>query len=232
MRRNFLLRLLPAFSLVIGIGVPAASAVVQDRITTSVSSSNQVAIPDSVHPKVKLATDLGPAASDKKLQSMSLRFSMTPAQTAALDQLLIDQQNPSSPRYHQWLTPAQYGAQFGLSGADIAKVTAWLSSEGFTVTGVANGGTFVTFDGTVGQAQTAFATSIHTLSLNGETHFANVTDVSVPSALAGVVMGITGLHDFRLKPRIQKADALRPQYTLAATGNHYMAPGDFYKIYN
>ena len=30
---------------------------------------------------------------------------MTDAQQAALTQLLIDQQNPASPRYHQWLTP-------------------------------------------------------------------------------------------------------------------------------
>jgi len=33
--------------------------------------------------------------------------------------------------------------------------------EGFTVTGVANGGTFVTFDGTVAQAEAGFGTSIH-----------------------------------------------------------------------
>jgi subtilase family serine protease len=232
MRRNSVPRLLLTLIALIAIGVSAASAAVQNRITAEISARSTAPISGSVHPKVKLATDLGFAPGNQKLQSMSLRFSMSQAQTAALDQLLIDQQNPSSPRYHQWLTPAQYGAQFGLSSADIAKVTAWLTSQGFTVTGVANGGTFVTFDGTVAQAQTAFATSIHTLSLNGETHFANVTEASVPAAFAGVVMSITGLHDFRLKPRIQKANALHPQFTQASSGIHYMAPGDFYKIYN
>ena len=71
-------------------------------------------------------------------------------------------------------------------------MSTWLTSQGFTVTGVANGGTFITLTATVAQAQTAFNTSIHSLRLNGENHFANVTDISVPSAFAGVVVGVTG----------------------------------------
>jgi subtilase family serine protease len=44
-------------------------------------------------------------------------------------------------------------------------------------------------------------------------------------------MGITGLHNFRLKARVRPvAAALRPEYT--SGGTHYMVPGDFYKIYN
>ena len=170
-----------------GIAAPAALAAGQnsipDRINASASSGSPVAIPQSIHPSVKSATDLGPASPVTRLD-MSIRFNMTGAQQAAVDQLLIDQQNPASPSYHQWLTPIQYGAQFGLSSTDIAKVTAWLTSQGFTVTGVAPSSNLITFDGTVAQAQAAFATSIHNVSLNGETHFANVTNVSVPSAFA------------------------------------------------
>jgi subtilase family serine protease len=212
-----------------GIGVPVASAAVQDRIGT-VSTSNPAEVPNSVNPRVKLATDLGPAAADTKLVGMSLRFSMTADQGAALDQLLADQQNPSSPRYHQWLTPTQFAAQFGLNSSDIAKVTAWLAGEGFTVTGVANGGTFVTFDGTVAQAEAAFGTSIHTLSVNGEAHFANTTNVSVPSAFANVVGAVTGLHDFRPKPRVHTSVA-SPRFTSSISEDHFVAPGDIYAIY-
>ena len=128
MSRNRGLRLLLAFLLVTGMGVSAASAAVEDRIAGAVSDSSRVAIADSVHGKAKLATDLGPAPANQKLEAMTLRFGPTAAQQAALDQLLIDQQNPSSPGYHQWLTPAQYAAQFGLSSADMAKVTAWLAA--------------------------------------------------------------------------------------------------------
>ncbi len=52
-----------------------------------------------------------------------------------LDQLLRDQTDSSSARYHQWLTPAQFKTQFGPSRADVAKVTKALEAAGFTVTG-------------------------------------------------------------------------------------------------
>lgn len=227
-------RLLVAFTVcagLAGIGVPVASAAAQNRIGTTVSNSSTVEVPNSVQPKVALASDLGPAAPDTRLVGMSLRFTMTADQSAALDQLLADQQNPASPSYHQWLTPTQFGAQFGLSSADIAKVTAWLSSQGLIVTGVANGGTFVTFDGTVAQVQAAFGTSIHNLSINGEAHFANITNPHVPSAFAGVVGAVTGLHNFRPKPRVRTSVA-NPRFTSSLSEQHYLAPGDIYAIYD
>ncbi len=213
-----------------GVGIPVASAALQNRITTTISDESTVQVPNSVQPKVKLGTDVGPTQEDTPLD-MSIRFSMTAAQEAALDQLLADQQNPASPQYHQWLTPAQFAAQFGLSSADIAKVSAWLTSKGFTVTGVGNGGMFISFKGTVGQAQSAFATRIRNISYKGETHFANVTNVSVPSALGGVVEAVTGLHNFRLQPHLH-ANAVSPKYTSSLTGNHFIAPGDVYTIYD
>ena len=53
---------------------------------------------------------------------------------AALEQLVADQTNASSPSYHQWLTPAQFKARFGPSPAAVAKVKARLQAEGFTIT--------------------------------------------------------------------------------------------------
>ena len=69
-------------------------------------------------------------------QGMTINFKRTDAQEASLKALLQAQQDPGSPSYHKWLTPAQFGQQFGMSAADIAKVSAWLQQEGFTVTSV------------------------------------------------------------------------------------------------
>jgi subtilase family serine protease len=234
---SFLPRLRPTLAalfvsfLAIGSGFSAVTAAAHNRITTSVFSSAPVEMPNAVHPKVALATDLGPTPGDARLVGMTIRFNMTAAQQAALDQLLADLQNPTSPRYHQWLSPGQFGAQFGLSSADSGQVAAWLSSQGFTVTGIANGGTFITFDGTVGQANAAFSTSIHNLLVNGENHYANISNPSVPGAFASVVSAITGLHDFRPKPRIVTSVA-RPQFTSSISEGHFIAPGDIYTIYD
>src|SRR5438105_7795224 len=171
MRRSSLPRHLLVLAACVA-GLPAWAAV-QNRIVQPVSTENVQEIQDTVSPRLKRAADLGSAAADTKLQ-MLLRFSMTADQQTALDQLLADQQNPASPRYHQWLTPAQFAAQFGLSTSDLNKVKAWLSSQGFTVTRVANGGQFISFTGTAAQVETAFGTSIHNVSYDGEAHFANV----------------------------------------------------------
>ncbi len=210
------------------LAIPAMCAA-QSRIHADVTSGTRAEIADSVHPRARTATDLGATADDTKL-SMSLRFSMTDAQSAALDQLLADQQNPASPRYHQWLTPAQFGAQFGLSDADIATVTAWLGAQGFTVTGVGNGRTFVTFDGDVAQANAAFGTSIHNVLSRGEQHYANLTNITLPGALASVVGSATGLSNFR--PHAHLGTVSHPQFTSSVSGTHYVAPGDFYAIYD
>jgi subtilase family serine protease len=235
-------RLVSSFVLPAAILVTAftsfAQAAVQNRIATAVSGSSRVPMTGNVSGHAKHSIDLGLAPGDRKLDSLSLRFSMTPAQQADLNQLLAAQQNPSSPSYHQWLTSEQFGARFGLSSSDLSKVSSWLTSQGFTITGVAKSSTFISFSGTVAQAEQAFGTAIHTVSLNGEQHIANLTDPALPSAIAGVVLDVTGLNDFKLKPRSRShavtIDPLRPGYTTTISGvvSHFIAPGDFYAIYN
>lgn len=233
--RSLLPSILPALGLAL-ILAPFAHAIRLPNRIASDAPEARARLNHSVSPKVKHAIDLSEAPGERVLDSLSLRFNRTAAQQAALNQLLIDQQNPSSPRYHQWLTPEQFGAQFGLSSADLAKVSAWLTSQGFTVTGVARSGTFISFKGTIAQAQKAFNTNIHTMNVDGEQHFANTTDIALPPSIAGVVSTVTGLNNFKLRsraiPRTVSADVLNPQYTSSVSGNHFIAPGDFYTIYD
>src|ERR1700710_2618756 len=112
-------------------------AAVQNRIAVAVNNGSRVALPGSVGGHAKQSTDLGLAPGNLQLQSLSVRFSMTPAQQADLNQLLAGQLDPGSPSYHQWLTSEQFGARFGLSSSDLASVSSWLTSQGFTITSVA-----------------------------------------------------------------------------------------------
>ena len=221
-------RLLLTLVSLAGISGISNAAPVRNRITQTISSGETVEIQHSVNPRVSRGADLGPVSPGTRLESMTLQFSMSAEQETALDQLMSDLQNPASPRYHQWLTPAQYASQFGLSSADLDKVKAWLSSQGFTVTGVARGGQFISFTGTAAQVETAFGTSIHSVAYNGETHFANVTNTQLPTAIAAVAKGVTGLNNFHFRSHVH---ALRPEFTSSISGSHYVAPGDIYTIY-
>ena len=223
---------IPAVGLFVALA-PLAYAAPQGRLVAAINDSSRVPLSNTIPSRARIANDLGSAPAGTKLSTLSLRFNMTAAQQADLTQLMIAQLNPSSPSYHKWLTPEQFGARFGLSSADISKVSTWLTSKGFTVTGVARSSTFITFSGTVSQADQAFGTSIHTLSLNGEQHISNVTDPALPSSIASVVTAITGLNDFRIKPRTRVSIVKpNPQYTQSSTGSHYITPNDFYKIYD
>ena len=71
----------------------------------------------------------------------------SPEQEAELEQLLADQQNPASPRFHQWLTPEQFGERFGASLDDIGVIRQWLRSHGFRVEKVGNGRRQIEFSG-------------------------------------------------------------------------------------
>ena len=215
--------------------VSAASAPAQgvgNRIAAIQANSSRAAVSHTVNPRARAAADLGTLPPSTPVQSMTLRFSLTAAQETALEALEAAQQNPASAGYHQWLTPQQYGAQFGLSDADLTTVTAWLSAQGFTGVQPSRSRSFVTFSGTAAQVQTAFGTTLHQLSLNGEQHFANLQDATLPAALAGVVGSITGLDDFRLKSRAHVRSVPAPEYTSSLSGNHFIAPGDFYTIYD
>ena len=98
----------------------------------------------------------------------------------ALAQYLSDVQNPASPNFHKWLTPAQFGSTFGASTDDIATLSSWLQSQGFTVEKVSAAANLIQFSGNVAQAQKAFNTEIHSLSLDGVRHMANTTSPQVP----------------------------------------------------
>src|SRR5271170_7562530 len=114
MRSRFLAPLILPVVLLATSFSPIAQAAVNDRIAGSINSGSRVALPGMVVARAKHSTDLGLAPANKKLDSLSLHFSMTAAQQADLTQLLAAQLNPGSPSYHQWLTPEQFGARFGL----------------------------------------------------------------------------------------------------------------------
>ena len=204
-----------------------AQALLQNRIAQPIESANAVPLTGTLHPLAKSEYEAGLVDNAKVLQGMTIDFKRSEAQEASLKALLAAQQEPSSPSYHQWLTPAQFGQQFGMSAADLAQVSAWLQQEGFTVTSVSQSSNSISFNGSVASVEKAFQTQIHNYNVNGETHFANSTQISIPSALGGLVNNVHGLNDFKLKPKLVKK-----RFTSGLTGSHYLAPGDLAVIYD
>jgi uncharacterized protein (TIGR03437 family) len=198
------------------------------RIARVIDSTRRITLTGHLHPRARLEYDQGRVSPSLELSYVTLALAPSAAQKADLDQFLAAQQDPASANYHHWLTPEEYAARFGVSDADIAKITAWLQSQGLSVAATARGHNWIAVNGTAAQIETAFTTELHYYLVNGEMNFANATDPSIPAALDGIVHAIRGLNDFRMKPAKRAAT---PDYT-STKGSHYLAPNDVGTIYN
>lgn len=224
-----------AFLLTLSVSLSAfPQAKAPNRITQAIDDRETTVLQGNAHPLLQHAADQGRMDGGIQLESVSLVFKRTAAQEAAAEKLLADQQNPSSPSYHKWLTPEEYADRFALSTGDVDAVVAWLQAQGFTVNRVARSRTEVWFSGSVARMETVFRTEMHRYLVNGEPHFANATEPAVPAALSPVALGFRHLDDFRPKARVQsrvisKAE-LKAHFTHA--GFNYLAPDDFATIYD
>ncbi|MGP8243265.1 MAG: protease pro-enzyme activation domain-containing protein [Bryobacteraceae bacterium] len=204
----------------------------QDRIPSLIDNSRTVVLKGPDHPIPRAQDDQGPVDPSMEIAYATLYLKPSGAQQAALEMLLLQQQDAASPNYRRWLTPEQYADRFGLSRGDIAKVVAWLESQGLKVDDVARGRHWITFTGSAAGVGQAFHTEFHRYITNGVTHFANATAPSIPEALADVVNGIGGLDDYDPTPAYGKsAESVLPDGT-SASGSHYLSPDDIATIYD
>jgi uncharacterized protein (TIGR03437 family) len=208
------------------------SAAAPDRVTRPVSRDQLRIVRGNVHPLARAPFDRGTVDPSLPLDHVMLLFRPSAAQQSDLDQLLLSQQNPSSPGFHKWLTPEQFADRFGISTSDHSKVVAWLQSEGLTVNESGRGRNWVAFSGTAAQVSRALGTEIHRYQANGATHIANATEPSVPEALADIVGGFMGLNDFHPKSMATGFRPLPPAPDYNNGGSHYLVPQDFATIYD
>jgi subtilase family serine protease len=203
---------------------------IQDRVVTTVENGRVAKVRGNVDPRARAEFDRGRVAPALAMRHMLLSLSSTPEQQASLEKLLADQTDPKSVRFHQWLTPEQFGDRFGVSKNDFNKAVAWLESQGFKVTDKAHSRTWIAFDGTAAQASSAFHTEIHQYQVNGKLQYANATEPAIPAALATIAGGVR-LHNFKPRP-YSSFRKFKPNFTSDQTGFHFLSPDDFATIYN
>lgn len=190
-------------------------------------------VPGHMRPGVVTANDRGRIDAARSLRHVTLTLERSSAQEAELQALLARQQDPSSPDFHKWLTPEQFADRFGLPQRDIDQIASWLRSQNLTVDSVDRGRTAISFSGNVRNVERALQVEIHNYEINGEPHFSNSAEPSVPAGIGKFVASVRGLDDFRMKPRsVRRPVALQPNYTSVTTGAHYLAPDDIAKIYD
>lgn len=187
-------------------------------------------------PQPRLET-AGPPPSPVDLGApltFSLLLRRDPAAESAFADLLQAQQDPGSALFRHWLTPAEVGELFGPTPDDLAAVGSWIESSGLHVESVSPSRLILEVSGT----RAAIAS---TLAVQPD--FAGVPQApAIPAALAPVVAGVSGLVPVPLESQAlvsapvtlpvipRRESTVRPALT-TSTGVHYLAPGDFARIY-
>ena len=202
------------------------------RITGAIDERARVRLTGNRHPLAQPENEAGLLAPERRIERMILTLDSDPEQQKALEELIADQHDPHSARYHQWLRPEDFGRQFGVSDHDLDKVVEWLAGHGLTVDEIPAGRRAILFSGSLEQVESAFHAQIRAYRVGGEMHYANAVDPEIPRALSGVVRGVVALHDFRSQPALAGVRPVAaPQYA-SGGGSSYMAPADFATIYD
>ena len=232
----------------------AQHSTVSPRITANVDELSLTTLRGNVSLLARPEYDQGEASPSTQLTHVRLVLSRSPEQQAALDQYAAELQDKSSPNYHKWLTPEQFGQLYGPADSDIAAIVAWLQSHGLTVEPISPGRTNIAFSGSVSQVEEAFHTSIHSFQTGTQQFYSNTTEPQIPSALAPVVAGVAHLNTIHPRPHSHRAsagqfnpetkrleplnatsdNAARPGLTISSSGAYtlYMVPGDAATIYD
>jgi hypothetical protein len=217
------------------------------RVTTPVDNTKRTTLHGHVPAAVRHGSNLGRVDASTRSERMILLLKSDEDQKRELRRVLDEQQDKKTANFHQWVTPQDFGTRFGVHDSDIAQVSAWLTSQGFTIDEVTKGKRIIRFSGTVGQIENAFQTQMHYFLMpNGETHVSNDRDISIPTALSPVVGGIASLNDFFRKGHlvpggvvsqsntpIGKDSRMRPGPRFTSSSSvHYVSAADFATIYN
>ena len=142
-----------------------------------------------------------PAAADPT-RSMPLRVYLAGSDPSGWTQTALAASDPTGPAYARYLTPAQFEQRFGPTSAQISAVTAWLESEGMTVT--ATNENYLTVSADIGQIDAAFDTEIGIYTTTvpiaqggySYTTYGASNGFSAPASVGADIATVTGMPDY------------------------------------
>ena len=165
-------------------------------LTTSGLSQSHVQTFHGTRPVV--INRLPPLARLAPETNLSLELGLALRDTTALTHLLRDLYDPASPRFHRYLTSAQFAERFGPSEEDYQAVIRFATSHGLLVTATQANRTLLYVAGSVANIETAFHVRMEVYQHPAEARafFAPDTEPSVD--LTVPILAINGLDNYLL----------------------------------
>jgi Pro-kumamolisin, activation domain/Viral BACON domain len=146
----------------------------------------------------QVVAGLQPVGALPESQQLRIVIGLPLRNRVALDALLKELYDPTSPQYRKFLTPAEFTAQFGPTEADYAAVATFARASGLAVTRTHPNRTLLGVTGSVADIEKIFHLTLRTYNhpTEARTFFAPDTEPSL--ALAVPVLTVAGLNNYRL----------------------------------
>jgi len=137
-------------------------------------------------------------------QQLSLAISLPLRNQEQLNTFLQQLEDPTSPNFHRYLTPAEFTAQFGPTVEQFQQVVTYLTAHGFHVTHTSPGRTLVNVTGSVADVERTFQVKMQTYKHPTEkrTYFAPNVEPTVDGGLP--ILSVSGLTNFVLPHSVLK----------------------------
>lgn len=168
------------------------------------------------------AVAVGPATSAELSVLVTIAFS----NASALDRLLDELSEPASPLYHDYLTAAEFDAEFSPSASVYAELSEYVAA----FTGVGALTSFadrasLAFEASPAVVGEIFSTSIEQYRSANETYYAPSSAPMLPAALAASIEGVEGLSSFD-PPAVVGGSASEAGAAVPANGSGLL-PADY-----
>jgi len=160
--------------------------VIVSSLLPRTSAAQTIVIPGSRPLGTEALTSHAPA----DLQ-LNLRITFALRDRKGLTRLLSELQDPTSARYHRWLTPSRFNARFGRTLVEVTAVRKWLAAQGFQI----NSANPRSIEAAASVAQTENAFSISIAGSQDASLFANSSEVRIPAQFEGLIVWIDGLDN-------------------------------------
>jgi subtilase family serine protease len=127
--------------------------------------------------------------------------------------------DPHNPSFHHYLSPDAYTAKFGPDTTTANAVQSWLRQQGFTTINVDSQRNYARATAPVSTIQNALQVQMKTYRLAGSATpvTSNDRDVTLPTSIAGDVLGVSGLNN--VQPTTARTPSPTSARIAAAAGN-------------
>ncbi|MFC5864098.1 protease pro-enzyme activation domain-containing protein [Acidicapsa dinghuensis] len=185
-----------------GISVTALSVALTWLSTSSVST----ALPSHNVPKaVELATDRGRVNPTNEI---NLTVVLKLHNQAAYDKAVEALYDPASPTFHQWFKEEDF-LKYAPTQQEFEAVKLELVNAGFSVVDSDPHRFSIRVHGTIGSAESAFQTEIHSFTFRGKTFDAHIHDAKLTGSANDFVDSVAGLERHQARPQIAVAKNFR-----------------------